>query len=200
MIVRFFETRIGWTCRQDEVDHIILKKRPLLGVSANSHFNPLPSQLTVVSAPRTELLPLYQFNCRTGITAVSAHSCLSPSYGTPAFVVPASAVVPASLLSQPIAVSVHRTELLPSYQPSAVVPASFFLGRSAPVGRPTGHFPHNTSQVPCSGTHLPGLGLSRPQPWASIIQYISPFLRKLTQRSVDILNVMPSCGPLSCIC
>ena len=138
MIVRFFETRIGWTCRQDEVDHIILKKRHLLGVSANSHFNPLPSQLTGVSAPRTELLPLYQFNCRTGITAVSAHSCLSPSYGTPAFVVPASAVVPASLLSQPIAVSVHRTELLPSYQPSAVVPASFFLGRSAPVGRPTG--------------------------------------------------------------
>ena len=172
MIVRFFETRIGWTCRQDEVDHIILKKRHLLGVSANSHFNPLPSQLTGVSAPRTELLPLYQFNCRTGITAVSAHSCLSPLYGTPAFVVPAS----------------------------AVVPASFFLGRSAPVGRPTGHFPHNTSQMPCSGTHLPGLGLSRPQPWASIIQYISPFLRKLTQRSVDILNVMPSCGPLSCIC
>jgi hypothetical protein len=142
MIIRFFETRIGWTCRQDEVDHIILKKRHLLGVLANSRFNPLPSQLTAVLAPRTvrhllgvlansrfnplpsqltavlaprtELLPLYQFNCRTGITAVSAHSCLSPSYGTPAFVVPASAVVPASLLSQPIAVSAHRTELLPS--------------------------------------------------------------------------------------
>ena len=120
--------------------------------------SPLLSQPTAVSANRTEFLPSYQPSAVVPASLLSQPFAVSaprtellPSYQP-------SAVVPASLLSQPIAVSAHRTELLPLYQPSAVVPASAFLGRSAPLSRPTWHFPHNTSQVPCSSTHLPGLG------------------------------------------
>ena len=119
----------------------------ITAVSAHSCLSPSYRTPAIVPALR----------CRTGITAVSAQCCLSPSYGTPA-------IVPAFCCRTGItAVSAHGC-LSPSYGTPAVVPTFscrtgiLLSGPLCPSGPPHWHFPHNTSQVPCSGTHVPGLG------------------------------------------